>query len=97
MKSEKGLQNACMTFARGEGGYARKIEATSHRGFPDCLFITPAGRVFFVEFKAPGGTGRVMAGQTREIALLRFYNVEVHILDRFDDFCAIYKENANER
>ena len=94
MKTEKDLQNACMKFAKAEGGYARKVEATNHRGFPDCLFITAKGRLFFVEFKTPAGTGKLMAGQTREVALLRFHSAEVHILDSFDDFCAIYRGNT---
>jgi hypothetical protein len=91
MQTEKELQTKCMKFSRGEGGYARKVAATNHRGFPDCLFITPKGRLFFVEFKSPTGKGRLFAGQSREVALLRFHGAEVHILSDYDTFCCIYK------
>ena len=96
MKTEKDLQNACIKLVRLNGGYARKMEATNHRGFPDCLFITAGGRLMFVEFKTPKGVGKLSGNQVSEIALLRKHGAEVYVIDDYAAFCAIYEGAAND-
>lgn len=54
MGMESSIEKAVVKYAKSKGCYVRKFASPSHRGVPDDLFITPAGVVFFVEFKAPG-------------------------------------------
>ena len=50
---EADVEKAVCNYAKRKGCYVRKFVSTAHRSVPDRLFITPAGRVFFVEFKRP--------------------------------------------
>ena len=54
MGKESLTEKAVKKYAREKGCYVRKFKSPSQRGVPDSLFLTPFGKVFFIEFKAPG-------------------------------------------
>lgn len=77
--TEKDIEGKVCDFAVRQGCYVRKFASPARRGVPDRLFITPLGRVFFIEFKTPkGGTTPL---QRREIAEIRDRGVTVFIID----------------
>ena len=54
MGKESTIEKAVKKYAREKGCYVRKFKSPSQRGVPDCLFLSPYGKVFFIEFKSPG-------------------------------------------
>ena len=68
MGKESEIEGKVCNYARGKGCYTRKFKSPGNRGVPDRLFMTPAGVVFFIEFKAPGKTPTAL--QQREINLI---------------------------
>ena len=54
MGQESKIEAAVANYAKGKGCYVRKFKSTSQRGVPDRVFLSPHGKVFFIEFKAPG-------------------------------------------
>lgn len=87
--NERELQKACLKHARALGMFARKVETPNYRGFPDCIFINE-GRVFFVEFKHPNGTGRLSLNQQADHATIEKVGGEVWVIDNyaaFSDLC----------
>lgn len=62
---EAKIEKAVSTYAKQKGYYVRKFKSTSQRGVPDRLFLSPSGKVVFIEFKAPGKGPTAL--QTREI------------------------------
>lgn len=54
MDQESKIEKAVKKYAKSKGCYVRKFKSPSQRGVPDSLFISTTGRVFFIEFKAPG-------------------------------------------
>lgn len=81
--TEKALQNYTKRQAETMGIYWRKVEFTRRRGCPDVL-MCKNGRVVWVEFKNPDGSGRLSALQEREIRLLRQAGMEVHVIDNYE-------------
>lgn len=51
---ESKIEKAVKAYAKKKGCYVRKFKSPSQRGVPDSLFLSPYGKVFFIEFKAPG-------------------------------------------
>ena len=51
------------------------------------MFVTPAGRVFFIEFKREGA--KPTPAQEREHARLRGHNVQVFVVDSVSEGYAI--------
>jgi hypothetical protein len=51
---EKTIEKKVCDYAKKQGCLVYKFVSPAHRGVPDRMFITPKGRVFFIEFKAPG-------------------------------------------
>lgn len=60
------------------------MEFTRRRGCPDTL-MAKRGRVVWVEFKNPNGTGRLSLLQEREIRLMKLAGMEVHVIDSYED------------
>ncbi|MFA5385649.1 MAG: VRR-NUC domain-containing protein [Eubacteriales bacterium] len=58
------------------GGKALKFISPGWSGAPDRIVITPAGRVVFVELKAPGGQLRPL--QEKRAAELKALNLSVY-------------------
>lgn len=63
--TEKQIETAVCEYARKKGCWVRKFSSPAHRGVPDRVFLTPHGRIFFIEFKRPGG--KLSKLQEREI------------------------------
>ena len=64
---EKKLEKRCTDIAKANDFYTRKWASPSSRGVPDRIFIKD-GRVYFVEFKAPGNIPTNL--QVHEIVLI---------------------------
>lgn len=66
-------------YAKDRGCLARKMNGLGFSGWPDRLFITPTGNVFWVEFKRPGNV--LSAGQETVIGDLTKRGHMVYIVD----------------
>jgi len=62
-RSERLLEIECCNIARIRGLAAVKLEKNANKGIPDYLFIQGGGKVLFVEFKRPEGSGVASAEQ----------------------------------
>lgn len=51
---EKFIEDKAVTFALGLNYVHLKLNTLGSRGKPDQLFLSPTGRILFVEFKKPG-------------------------------------------
>lgn len=51
---EKTIENAVCRYAAKYGIVAEKFTSPGKRSVPDRLMLVPGGKVFFIEFKAPG-------------------------------------------
>lgn len=90
--NEKQLERKCCQWAESQGWLALKLVSPNNRGVPDRMFLLN-GKTVFVEFKKPGG--KIRSEQRRWIEKLLARNFEAHIIDRFDDFCAIMNWSRN--
>lgn len=70
---ESSIEKKVCDYARSKKMLVYKFTSPGKRAVPDRQFISPSGRVAFVEFKALGK--RPTELQSREIATLRAYNV----------------------
>jgi hypothetical protein len=50
---EADVEKDAYTYAKSQGCWHKKFKSANNRGVPDRIFITPAGVVFFIEFKRP--------------------------------------------
>lgn len=66
---EKSIEKAVVKYAQERGCLVRKMNGQGARSWPDRMFITPTGRIFFIEFKRPGG--KLTPGQEQMLAVLR--------------------------
>ena len=76
---EKEIERRVAKYAKERDVWCRKFVSPGNRSVPDRIFITPAGRVFFVEFKRWGQKPTIK--QEREIARIRRHGVPVFIVD----------------
>ena len=76
---EKQIEKAVCDYAKSKGVLCYKFVSPGHAGVPDRMFITPAGKVFFIEFKRMGGKATPL--QMREIERLQSQGVNVAIVD----------------
>lgn len=84
MTRERDIEAKVCDLAKRAGWLAYKFVSPSQRGVPDRIFIR-AGRIAFVEFKAPGA--RPTALQWRMIERLRDAGCEVHVCDSVEAGC----------
>lgn len=77
--SESKIESAVCRHAESRGCYVRKFSSPTNAGVPDRLFITPLGKVFFIEFKAPGKKPRAL--QLREARLIENNCTKVYFID----------------
>lgn len=78
-RDERAIEKQVTNYAIDQGCYVRKFTASTRRYVPDCIFITPQGKAFFIEFKKRGGLATVQ--KQKEIKLLRKVNVDVYVVD----------------
>lgn len=76
---ESHLERSACEYAKKRGFLAYKFVSPGHRGVPDRQFISPTGKVAFVEFKAPGK--RPTELQMREIGILKSRGVRAEWFD----------------
>ena len=79
---ERDIEGAIVTFAKGKGCYVRKFTSPSQRSVPDRIFITPTGRVFFMELKREGK--KSTPAQEIEQDKIRAHGVLVFVVDNVD-------------
>lgn len=81
MSAESKIQNEAIHHARRAGYMVKRnyMGPGAQTGWPDVEFFSPTGKMFFIEFKAPGGTPS--ARQRFIIARLRARGHEVHVCD----------------
>lgn len=81
---ERDVEKPVVAYAReSHECLVRKMNGLGYRGWPDQMFISQYGHVFFIEFKRPGG-GVLSAGQELVIDSLRLRGVHVDICDNVE-------------
>ena len=76
---EKQIEKSVCEYAKSRGLLHYKFTSPAHLGVPDRLFILPSGKIFFIEFKAPGK--KPTPSQVREIGRLENYGCHVWVCD----------------
>lgn len=80
---EKQVEAAVKRYAESKGWLTRKWTSPSHSFVPDQIFISPSGKVIFIEFKRPGG--KTTSGQNREHQRLRDQGCTVFVIDNVEE------------
>lgn len=90
---EAAIEKVVCDYAKTKNFLVYKFTSPSRAAVPDRMFVTPAGRVFFIEFKASGK--KPTPAQEREHARLCGHNVRVYVVDNVQDgFDIINKEST---
>lgn len=76
---EKTIEKAVCDYAKEKGMLVYKFTSPNRRSVPDRLFVVKGGRLFFVEFKAPGN--KPTPAQEREVFRLASHGVTVYVID----------------
>lgn len=79
---EKQIEERVGTYAKEQGFLVYKFTSPQRAAVPDRLYITPRGKVFFVEFKREGM--KPTPAQQREHERLREQGVMVFVIDDVD-------------
>ena len=79
---EKQIEEKVCSYAKEKGLLVYKFTSPARSAVPDRLFITPAGKVFFIEFKREGG--KTTPAQEREHLRLKGHNISVYVVDNID-------------
>ena len=77
---EKQIEEKVGTYAKEQGFLVYKFTSPQRAAVPDRLYITPQGKVFFVEFKREGM--KPTPAQQREHGRLREQGVMVFVIDK---------------
>lgn len=85
MTPEGKIQKRAIDYAKKRGIRVRRnhMGRGAETGWPDVEFLPGAGRVFFIEFKAPGGS--LSARQELVIGDLVRRGYSVHVCSSFED------------
>jgi len=75
---EKDIERKVCEYARSKGCLAYKFTSPNRAAVPDRLFIFK-GKVWFIEFKAPGA--RATKPQLREHSILAEHYLDVFVID----------------
>lgn len=76
---EKQIERSVCDYAKSIGFLVYKFTSPERAAVPDRMFITPKGKVFFIEFKREGA--QATAPQKREHERLRAHGVTVFVVD----------------
>ena len=76
---EKEIEQKLVKAVKEKGGVCPKLVSPGTNGMPDRMVLLPAGRIVFVEVKAPGQKPRPL--QERRHSQLRALGFEVLVLD----------------
>jgi hypothetical protein len=66
---EKTIERKVKEYAISKGWLVYKFTSPAHNGVPDRIFISPLGKLIFIEFKTPKGC--LSPVQQREVVKLR--------------------------
>lgn len=84
---EKEIERKVCDYAKKQGLLVYKFTSPQRRAVPDRLFICEGGRMFFVEFKAPGKSPTRL--QEAEHVRLRNQGATVYVADDVEQGKAI--------
>lgn len=87
---ETDIEDAVCKHAEGRGWLAAKLQWLSQTGWPDRTFLSRPARVFFIEFKKPGGI--VSKKQHYWIGVLRELGFDVYVVDDIETGIAIVNQ-----
>jgi len=76
---EKDIEAKVCKYAKDLGCLVRKMSGLGFAAWPDRMFITPKGHVFFIEFKRPGN--KASPGQVEMLSELRARGLVAEIID----------------
>jgi Holliday junction resolvase len=79
-ESEKTLEARLVREIEARGGMALKYTSQFHRGIPDRIILTPAGKVHFVELKSTGKKPTKL--QIHAMNKLLYLGFDVCVIDR---------------
>ena len=79
---EATIEAAVVKYAKSKGMLVRKMNGLGNRGWPDRMFITKNGDIFWIEFKRKGG--KLSPGQETTLQLLGEYRQTIYIVDAVD-------------
>ena len=89
---EKEIESAVKRYAESKGWITRKWTSPNHAFVPDQIFISPSGKVIFIEVKQTGK--KPTAGQEREHHRLRGNNALVFVVDSVEGGKRVVDENC---
>ncbi|MFC3724473.1 VRR-NUC domain-containing protein [Neoaquamicrobium sediminum] len=89
---ESYIERKVCEYAKKLGWLVRKLQWVGRHGAPDRLFIR-AGRVVFIEFKAPGK--KPTEHQRLELERLREQGMEAYVVDDIDEGKFILSSGRN--
>jgi hypothetical protein len=81
--SEKILEIKITKKAKELGFLTYKFSSPANRGVPDKIFISPNGKIFFIEFKST--KGKLSELQKHEIHNLQNHLINTHVVRDFED------------
>lgn len=79
---EKTIEAKIVKYAKEQGFLSYKFSSPNNRGVPDRIFISPQGRVIFIEFKSPGKKLTKLQYQVR--LTLEDNNCDVRLVDNVE-------------
>lgn len=79
---ERDIETKVKEYARSKGWLAYKFTSPGHAFVPDGLFISPTGRVLFMEFKQIGKYPT--PGQAREMRKIEDHNISCYVVNSVD-------------
>lgn len=80
---EKTTERKVVKWARDRGWLAWKLSSPGTSGVPDRMFISPHGRITFIEFKAPGKTPTAL--QNKQLKELHYRFVKATWVDNAEE------------
>ena len=89
---EKEIESAVKRYAESKGWITRKWTSPNHAFVPDQIFISPTGKVIFIEVKRAGQ--KPTAGQEREHHRLRGNKALVFVVDSVEGGRRVVDENT---
>ena len=76
---EKSIEKSVVDYAKKKGCLVRKMNGLGARAWPDRMFITQQGVVFFIEFKRPGN--KLTPDQEIMLTALRERHIPAFMVD----------------
>jgi hypothetical protein len=93
---EADVESDACAYAHSLGCWHKKFKSANNRGVPDRIFITPAGVVFFIEFKRPNKKKVAKAGKLQKLVIdeMNEHNAIVFVTNDLAKAKAIIRDMA---